>query len=106
LSNVKAKAEKYNCTIVLKGAKTIVCSPDKCTLVKGGNAGLTKGGTGDVLAGLAVALFAKNDAHLSACAASFIEKKASDELFEKVGTNYNADDLAAHIPRTIESLRK
>lgn len=101
---IKEMAEKYKCTIVLKGPKTVVCSPEKCTVVKGGNAGLTKGGTGDVLAGLTVALFAQNDAHLSACAASCIEKKAADELYNKVGTNYNADDLADKIPSLILSL--
>ncbi|MBN1169059.1 NAD(P)H-hydrate dehydratase [Candidatus Woesebacteria bacterium] len=106
LSNIKAMAEEYKCTIVLKGSETLVCSPNKCTVVKGGNAGLTKGGSGDILAGLTVSLYAKNDAHLSACAASYIEKKAADELFEKVGTNYSADDLAVQIPLTIATLRK
>lgn len=106
LSNVKATAQKYSCTIVLKGPETYVCSSGKCTVVKGGNAGLTKGGTGDVLAGLTVALFAKNSAHLSACAASYIEKKAAGELYKKVGTNYNAEDLADEIPETLASFSR
>jgi NAD(P)H-hydrate repair Nnr-like enzyme with NAD(P)H-hydrate dehydratase domain len=94
-------AHQYKCTIVLKGPETIVSSYEYTRWIKGGNAGLTKGGTGDVLAGLTVALYAKNDAHLSACAASYIEKAAADELYKKVGTNYNAGDLADHIPTTI-----
>ena len=89
---------KYKCTIVLKGLKTIVCSPSKCVNIPGGNTGLTKGGTGDVLAGLTVALLAKNGPFLAACAASYISKAAADELYQRVGPNYNADDLAEKIP--------
>lgn len=98
-SKIQDLAFKYKCTIVLKGPDTIVCSPGRCTIVKGGNAGLTKGGTGDVLAGLTVALYAKNDPHLAAAAASFLVKSSADELYEKVATNFNADDLANNIPK-------
>ena len=84
---------KYNCTIVSKGPETVVYSPGRRTLVKGGNPGLTKGGTGDSLAGLTTALLAKNDAHLAACAASFILKLAADHLYRERGIAYNADDL-------------
>ena len=97
-------ARKYACTIVRKGPKTLVCGEDNCTQISNGNAGLTKGGTGDILAGLTVALFAKNDAFLSASSASFLVKAAADELYEKVGTNYNADDLAQAIPRSFAKL--
>ncbi|OGM08490.1 NAD(P)H-hydrate dehydratase [Candidatus Woesebacteria bacterium RBG_13_34_9] len=104
LKLVREKAKKHDCTIVLKGPETIVCSPNNCVIVKGGNAGMTKGGTGDVLAGLTVALYAKNEAFLAASCASFIEKRAAEQLFEKVGINYNADDLAQEIPETIFKL--
>ncbi len=91
-------AKKYNCTIVLKGPTTLVCSPDKCVEVRGGNAGMTKGGTGDVQSGLTVALLAKNEPFLAACAGAYVTKAAGDALYKEVGTNYNADDLADRIP--------
>lgn len=91
-------ALKHNCIIVLKDVDTFVCSPDKCVVIKGGNAGLTKGGTGDVLAGLAVALAAKNPPFLAACTAAYLTKKAAEELYKKVGFAYNADDLAEEVP--------
>lgn len=97
-ADVSEVAKQFDCTIVYKLPETIVCSPEKCALIKGGNAGLTKGGTGDVQAGLTTAFFAKNDAFLAAAAASFIVKGTSDELYKKVGTAYNADDLATEIP--------
>ncbi len=102
---VQEKAKEHNCIIVAKGPETVVASPEECVLVKGGNPGLTKGGSGDVLAGLTVALLAKNDPFLSACAASYIEKAAADELNQKVGTNYNMDDLADKIPETLHRLQ-
>lgn len=99
--SLRALASKYQCIIVLKGVETIACSPTECVSVKGGNAGLTKGGTGDVLAGLAVALSAKNPPFLAACGASFIVKKAADELYQKVGFSYNADDLTEKVPEVL-----
>ena len=100
-SKVRDMAKKYRCTIVLKGPETIVCSPTDCVLVKGGNPGMTKGGTGDVLAGLTLALLAKNDSFLAAASASYVIKAAADDLYNKVGVNYNADDLADKIPETL-----
>lgn len=94
-------AKKYHCIIVYKAPETIICSPEKCAAVKGGNAGLTKGGTGDVLAGLTVALAAQNPPFLAACAASWITKKAADKLYQKIGFVYNADDLVEKIPQIL-----
>ena len=101
---VREIAKKYNCSILLKGQTDIVCSPKKCKIVEGGNAGMTKGGTGDVLAGLVAGLYCKNNAFLSACAASLINKKAGEELFKKVGYFFNASDLCNQIPRTMRKL--
>ncbi len=96
--DVQEASKKYNCVIVQKGPVAVVSSAKETLEITNGNPGLTKGGTGDVLAGLTTALFAKNDAFLSACAASYLTKAAGDELFQKVGTNYNADDLADIVP--------
>lgn len=91
-------AGAHKCTIVVKGPSTNVCGPKTCVEVKGGNPGLTKGGTGDVQAGLTVALMAKNEAFLAASAAAYIVKAAADYLEKSVGTYYNADDLADAVP--------
>lgn len=101
---VLKSAKEYNCNILFKGVKDIVCSPKDCVEVEGGNEGMTKGGTGDVLAGLVGALACKNDLFLSAKAASFINKKAGDELYKKVGPFYNASDLANEIPIVMKNL--
>lgn len=97
-------AKQYGLIILLKGPTDIICSPTQCVAIKGGNAGMTKGGTGDVLAGLAAALACKNDLFLAAKAASYINKKAGDALFEKAGYTFNASDLANEIPHIMKNL--
>ncbi|MBI2621460.1 MAG: NAD(P)H-hydrate dehydratase [Candidatus Levybacteria bacterium] len=98
----KLFAKEFGVIVLLKGPVDIVCSTDRCVLVEGGNAGMTKGGTGDVLAGLTAALYAKNDAFLSAICASFINKKAGESLAERVGLYFNASDLVAEIPKVMK----
>ena len=97
-------AQKFDCIINVKGVKNIVCSPKNCIEILGGNPGLTKGGVGDVLAGMTVALYAKNEPFLAACSASYITKTSADELYKKVGPNYNADDLAEKIAEVFHRL--
>jgi len=60
-------ARRWNVHIVLKGYHSIVASPDGQTFVStAGNAGLAKGGTGDVLTGILSALIAQFGADDSA----------------------------------------
>ncbi len=101
---VRQMAQKYGCVILFKGPTDIICSPEACKLTTGGNQGMTKGGTGDVLAGLAAALACKNDLFLAACAASVINKKAGEELAKKAGYYFNASDLSDQIPQTMKEL--
>jgi len=100
----KLFAEEYNCVVLLKGEKDYVCSPNDAVEISGGNSGMTKGGTGDVLAGLVASLYAKNEAFLSASAASYINKKAGESLFERVGYYFNASDLADEIPKVMKEV--
>lgn len=90
-------AKKYNCTIVYKGPVAYVTDGETTYEVDGGNAGLTKGGTGDTLAGIITGLFAKNDGLLAAAAGTFLLKKTAEELYKKAGYNFNADDVAEKI---------
>ncbi len=101
---VTRMAKEYNCIILLKGESDIVCSPAQCVEVSGGNAGMTKGGTGDVLAGLVAALACKNDLFLAACAGSYINKKAGDSLYKTVGPYFNSSDLVDEIPKIMKTL--
>jgi NAD(P)H-hydrate epimerase len=94
----KEMAQKFNITILLKGEKDVVCDAQNSVMISGGNAGMTKGGTGDVLAGLVSAFYCKNEAFLSAASASFVNKKAGENLAQRMGLYFNASDLANEIP--------
>lgn len=59
LSSAQAMADRFTCTVVLKGSGTIIAAPDRVPRVNPtGNARLASAGTGDVLAGLIGADFA------------------------------------------------
>lgn len=88
----------FNCIVLLKGQEDVVATPRRCESISGGNAGMTKGGTGDVLAGLVAALACNNELFLAATAGSYFNKKAGEALFEKVGYYFNASDLVEEIP--------
>jgi NAD(P)H-hydrate epimerase len=49
-------------------------------------------------------LAAKNDLFLSACAGSYINKKAGESLFKKVGYYFNSTDLVNEIPKVMKDL--
>jgi len=101
---VKGFAKQFRCIVVLKGPVDIVSDGREIRQVTGGNAGMTKGGTGDVLAGLIAALATTNDPFVSAVAGSYINKQAGDELYKSVGPFFNATDLANQIPKTMATL--
>ncbi len=102
--DVHEAAKKFKCVILLKGEVDTIASSSETVQVSGGNAGMTKGGTGDVLAGLVASLYCKNDAFLSAACASFINKKAGEELEKEIGIYFNASDLADKIPEVMREL--
>ena len=101
---VKELARQYHCVVLLKGEADYISNGSDLVQVLGGNAGMTKGGTGDVLAGLVASFYCKNDALLSATAASYINKKAGESLWQKTGIYFNASDLANEIPIAMKNL--
>ncbi len=102
---VRETAKKFNSVILLKAIVDIVSDGKNVYIVEGGNAGLTKGGTGDALAGLAVALFAKNMAVESAVLASFILKKTADTLSSEKGYWYNISDIIDNVANVLVQLK-
>ena len=105
--NAGATSKKYHCTILLKNRVDIIgLANGKIYFNHTGNAGMTKGGTGDVLAGLVAALFCKNAIFPSAAAGAYVCGRAGDDLNKKVGTFYNAEDLSRQIPSTLAAMLK
>ncbi|MBI2580438.1 NAD(P)H-hydrate dehydratase [Candidatus Woesearchaeota archaeon] len=84
-----------------------VISKNKVAYNRTGNAGMTVGGTGDVLAGLAAGLLAQEkDSFKAAAAAAYVNGKAGDLLLRKYGWGFTATDLVEKIPEVLKQLWK
>lgn len=105
-ANVRMLARKFNTTIVAKGPITFIASGRHYAENKAGNSGLTKGGTGDILAGLIAAFFTTNDAFVSAKAASFLIGKTAEKLWKSRSYAFSASAVQDAIPRTFGALNR
>ncbi|MDA1209377.1 MAG: NAD(P)H-hydrate dehydratase [bacterium] len=96
----EAALSDIDATVVIKGPTDTVFSRDgSMKKIEGGNAGLTVGGTGDVLAGLIAGLIAQGSEHDAAClTACTVMKKAGEALFERKGFSFTASDVIGEIP--------
>ena len=102
---IQELAKKYQITILLKGPVDIIANKNSWFYVRGGNGGMTKGGTGDVLAGGAAAIYSRtDDPVLAASAASFILKKTADDLWKESLWLYSATDLVNSIVQTTKKI--
>ncbi len=96
-------AGKYRCIILLKSVVDIISDGSATVVVEGGNPGLTKGGMGDILAGLTTAFYAKNEPFQSAVLASFFLKRTADVLFKHKGYWYNVNDIIERLPYILKA---
>ncbi|MBS1175300.1 MAG: nnr [Burkholderiaceae bacterium] len=80
-------AQTYNLIIVLKGANTCIALPDGHTFINTtGNAGMAKGGSGDALTGIILALLAQGYvAETAACIGVYVHGLAGDIAAQKLG---------------------
>ena len=68
--SAKAMARRWGVTVLLKGHRTLIVSPEKSFLNTTGNPGMATGGSGDVLAGILLALLGQGLAPTEAAAAA------------------------------------
>lgn len=80
-------AKKFGVVTVLKGAGTIIASPDgEIYINHTGNSGMATGGSGDVLSGIIGSLLAQGAAPINAAAAGvFLHGTIGDLAAEKLG---------------------
>ena len=101
---IKNTAQKFldkNNIILLKGRIDVIIAKDKIFYNSTGNAGMTKGGTGDVLAGLCAGFLAQSKNLLqSAINAAYFNGLIGDILLKKKkGFTYLASDMVEEIKR-------
>ena len=98
-------AVKYNVTLALKGAATVVASPDGEVFINStGNPGMATGGTGDVLTGMIGSLLAQDyPAVQAACLGVYLHGLAGDLAAKEKGEmGMIAGDLIEKIPDAIK----
>ena len=110
-ANAKEKAEilqgnlryflQNNNVLLVKGPTDLIISANKIAYNRTCNQGMTKGGTGDILAGLSVGFLAKSkDMFKSAVAASFINGLTGDLLLKKKkGYTFLASDILEELAK-------
>ncbi|MFT5950926.1 MAG: hydroxyethylthiazole kinase-like uncharacterized protein yjeF [Francisella sp.] len=83
---VRKLAKKYNATVVLKGAGSLICQKDEVYINTTGNQGMAVAGQGDVLSGIVGAFLAQGlDALSASRLAVYVHGKAGDNLVKKLG---------------------
>lgn len=102
-------AAKWNVTVALKGAHTLIGEPDGMVRISPfANPGLASGGTGDLLSGVIVGLMAQGlvpgDA---ACCAVYLHGHVAETVWERLGdAGLIASDLIDGLPEAINQTRQ
>lgn len=92
---------KRGVTVLAKGEVDVIMYDGIREEVSGGSAGMTKGGTGDVLAGIVAGFYTKSPALASCVVASYINKRAGESLGKQVGLYFSANDLIVQVQREL-----
>jgi NAD(P)H-hydrate epimerase len=85
-------------TVLLKGATDVISDGESVRFNRTGSPAMTKGGTGDVLAGLAGALFSRMGAFDAACVAAWINGAAGEKVAGLYQNGLLASDIIDKIP--------
>jgi hydroxyethylthiazole kinase-like uncharacterized protein yjeF len=99
-----AFAQKYNVTLVLKGAGTVIAGPDgRACINTTGNPGMATGGTGDALTGMIGSLLAQGSPSFdAACLGVYLHGRAGDLASKEKGeAGMIAGDLIEKIPQAL-----
>lgn len=104
VGDARAFAERWGCTLVLKGHRTVVAFPDgEAYIGTHGNAGMAKGGSGDVLAGIVAAMLGQLELRRAVTAAVQLHALAGDLCREEKGEYaMTAGDVIETLPRATQ----
>lgn len=105
IGSAKGFAEEYDITVVLKGAGTVIATPEGDAFINaGGNPGMATGGTGDVLTGMIGSLLAQGYGPTeAACLGVYLHGRAGDlAAADKGEAGMIAGDLIEKIPGAIK----
>ena len=109
IRSAQEAAKRFGATIVLKGANTVVATPDDDVfIIPTGNNGMATAGSGDVLTGIIAGLLAQGmNRTWAAVAGAYIHGAAGDFAAAESGEDgMVASDIMNFVPVTIKMLRE
>ncbi len=95
---LKSYAGKKGLVVLLKGKVDLISDGEVVRANTTGNPGMTVGGTGDVLAGVTGAFYARISAIRAATAAAFVNGRAGDLVYAEKDFGMVATDVVEKIP--------
>ena len=108
-SVVEKLSKEYGITVLSKGNPTIICGANGYSFInENGNAGLSRGGSGDVLTGIIASLAAQGLSGTDAAAAgAYIFGKAADITAEKLSMQgMLPSDVIKELPTVFKMLKR
>ncbi|MEW6299257.1 MAG: NAD(P)H-hydrate dehydratase [Thermodesulfobacteriota bacterium] len=108
LGVARAFAERHRCYLVLKGAHTVIATPDgRCWVNPTGNPGMASGGMGDVLTGILGGFLAQGYPPQEACRLGVFLHGYTGDLAarDKGEVGILARDVIERLPRGLRALR-
>jgi len=99
---VESFATDLGHTLLVTGREDVISDGDRTRRSRAGNAGMTVGGTGDVLAGTVGALACRLRPHEAASVAAYATGRAGELVSETHGPGLTAGDLVAALPRSLD----
>lgn len=100
-------AEDLKCTILLKGAASVIATRGSLLKVnRTGHPAMAQGGMGDALTGMILSLLGQlKDAHVSACLAAFLHGRAGEQAVrDGCGLSISAGALADRVGTAVRSV--
>ncbi|MDY6788586.1 MAG: NAD(P)H-hydrate dehydratase [Candidatus Nanohaloarchaea archaeon] len=101
---VKKASRVFNSTIVLKSPVDVVSDGSTTLTNDSGNPYMTRGGTGDILAGVCGAIFSRASALDAGIASARITGNSGDIAAEELSQSLTVEDVIGAIPEAIENL--
>ncbi len=87
VETAKQAAKRWGCTVLLKGATSVISNDGHVCLNITGNSGLAKGGSGDVLTGIAVALLLQGlSPYDAACVGAYLLGSTAEKAYHLLQT--------------------
>lgn len=104
---VRSLAKRYGATVIVKGAEDFISDGTRIHIDKAGSSYMTKGGFGDLVAGVAGALLARgHSAFESAEAAAYVVGRAGEIASKRLGESMLASDVLEQLPVVIHHTQR